>query len=337
MEAYNVANLSQDSLYETVMTFLQSRNHNTRKGYKKDLEYFFSIMRNKSFGQLIKSDIIISLNDVERFRLHLKNKGEANTTINRRVSALRKFIKYLAANNYNVNVSIFSEVKDLPQRPKSYGIPSPDEAFQLAEAARTERFNGEKKYLFIMTAIYTSIRLDALTNISWENIKKESEDTYIIETYDKNNELIQRSIHADFYKDLLKIKQPNESRVFKFDSTGVSKMMERLCEKVGIPKERNITFHSLRKVGINHVWDTTGDFEATLAQSGHKNIQVLYNSYIKKKKDFSQMAGILMTKSLDEDSLKLLSHNELLNVISRSTYTTKSEIINKAKEMYGGS
>jgi integrase len=314
-------------MYNDIITFFESRTPNTRIAYEKDIRDFFKIMKNKDVEHVTEEDFKIKLSDIERFRLILKDNGYANTTINRRITAIRKLLKYLKANDYDfIKNDFFSEMDDLPENPESAGTLTYDEACQMAELALTERQQGRIKRLVILSAMKTSIRLEALVGIKWSDIHKK-DDIYIINTIDKGNVHVKRPITKKFYNELLSIKTEGSDRVFNIYADTMQITIRRLCEKMGIPKERNITFHSLRAVGINFILDTTGDVRAAMRQSGHKSMDVFYKHYVDKSEDYSQMAGILMELNLDVSMFQNYSKEELVQVLLQCSRKTQNEAL----------
>jgi integrase/recombinase XerD len=330
----NIVELFDQKVFNDIQNYfsdLEAFSMQTRKAYERDIKDFFEGYLNKDIKYLSEEDLIIDKKLILKFRSALSESGKyENSTINRKIRALKSLFDTLSSYGYDVKLNSFLKIRELPKKTKSYGILTPEEAFQMAELALTEREQKDIKYYLIQTAIRTSLRISDLLALKWSDFK-EKDDLMIIKTYEeKTNKDTDKPLTKEFYKGLLSIKVEGRDNVFNIEKNTVGTMMKRLVKKMGIPEERNIKFHSFRNVGINFVLDVTGDIKAAAAQGNHSNINTTYNSYVDKTKNYDNMAGVLMDRELNQEILEELSKEELMNLINKLSFGSKNELIKLA-------
>lgn len=335
-EGSKVTEIHDQKVYNDFQHFLRDKkthSDNTRRAYERDIKDFFEGFLNKDMRYLTENDLIIDKKLILNYRAFLEESGEyQNSTINRKVRALKSLFDTLSSYGYKeININSFLKIRELPKRAKSYGVLTPEEAFLLADIARSnEREKKEIKYFLINTAIRSSLRISDLLALKWDDFKIK-DDLVLIEIYEeKTDKETAKPLVREFYDKLLTIKTDKTERVFNIDKDAVGKMMKRITKKMGIDEKRNIKFHSFRNVGINFVLDVTGDIKAAAAQGNHSNINTTYNSYLDRTKNFDNMAGVLMDREMDQSILEKLSKDELMNLINKLSFSSKSELIKLA-------
>ncbi|WP_064198998.1 tyrosine-type recombinase/integrase [Brevibacillus brevis] len=321
----NIVGFNNRSVYSTITSFLEykgDRSDDTQKAYKKDIKIFFMYTRNKNIDQLEVIDLEFTIEDVIKYRNYLgglkKADGErkyVNKSINRMIDSLRSLYSYLERAKYDVDKSAFA-LDDLPEHDsKEIGYLTLEEIEQMIEHAKSLP-NGTEKYIFWELGWKTSIRINALLSITWEDFRKVNDDIVIVRAIEKGNEIREMPITNEFYQRILEIRgnaKPTD-RVFKFGSTTVFNTMEILKERIGISEDREVSFHSVRKFLIDLMVDL-GDLKAAMAQSGHKSIETLWKHYANKQKDYESMAGVMIERTLNEAALDEMSKEELLAII----------------------
>lgn len=326
----NVTILNQGTVYKHIESFLRNkkkRSENTYTEYKRDIEQFFMIVKNRKLEQLEPSDLELSLSNVLDYQTFLAEEFRdkqgmpyKNTTVNRKVNVIRSLYNFFAAQEYKVNPVIFTQVKDLPSDVRHIGYLDADEARLLAHLAEsTEKHMGKEKKALILLAACTSVRKDAINHLRYEHLRKSEVDDnmYLIEApelFDKGKQ-IDKEIHVELYNLLMEIKGDKEETdtIFNFSNMAISRMMSRLCDKGGIDPKRHCSFHSLKKAGIVYVRDATGgDLHAAQMQAGHRNFNTTSKSYIPKTRN---LAGMLFFEKLDDQVYDDMSKEELLQLV----------------------
>jgi integrase len=347
-----VSELKNYEVYEDIMAFLdefdqksndkrQNRNSNgksnTRVSYEKNIYEFFKLVLNKEIEYLTDDDLqSIKKRDVIAYRKVLQENGNSNSTVNQKMASVKSCFKFLNG-EHGINPAIF-ELKRLDENTKHYGILNQTEAELFAEAALEEREKPFLKKMLILTAIRTSFRIDELLNLKWGSFE-EVDGVYKVSVIGKRGKLVTNAISAKLYNQLLELKEINKETVwngdpelvFQIRELAITKMMDRLRKKLGIDENRNVVFHSFRKVAINWELDATGDVRKAAQQGNHSNIETTYKNYIDHTRDYTQSAGVRMDEELDLVFLDNLSLDDFKEFIQQGDYKLQFEIQKFAK------
>jgi integrase len=343
-----VTQLDDYAVYQDIIAFFdefdqksndkrQSRTGNsankssTRISYEKNIREFFNITLNKEIEHLTESDLKMKKRDVINYRKQLQENGNSNSTVNQKMASVKSCFAFLNG-EHDINTAIF-ELKRLDETVNHYGILNQTEAELFAETAFTiEREKPFLKKMLIIVAIRTSFRIDELLNLKWSNFEL-VDGVYKVSVRGKRNKLVSNAISAKLYEQLLQLKETNKNDdyVFEISEDSVNGMMKRLREKLNISKERNIVFHSFRKVAINWELETSGRVDKAAQQGNHTSIDVMYKNYIDHSRDYTQSAGVRMEEEIDLNFLDELNLDDFKEFIRQGGHKTQLEIQNFAK------
>jgi integrase len=317
MNTQKVVRLYDNKLYNDIEIFLNEmgvESEHTRKAYETDIRQFFRLIKYKELEHLTLEDVQLRKNDIEKFKQILLDSGEfARSTINRKLSAIRSLLEDLKANEWDINTNFFKKVKWLKTQDNKYGILDIHEVWEMANLAREkEREYKEIKYYFILFALDTCLRKNAILNLKWTDFKG-VEDGVIVNAVDKGNKEFRQKISKEFYNELLSIKKEGEERVFPISVDSVNNMVSRLRKLMNIPEERNITFHSIRKAGVTFQYRITGDITQAMRAAGHAN-PIVTMRYLDMR-DYGVTGAVSFGNKIDEELYKKVSHEELLKAI----------------------
>ncbi len=334
----------QSSVYNKICTYLNDfKSANTRKSYEKNYKQFFKYMHNKELHELQESDLRFKLDEVMEYRNFLKGLYQ-NSSINHKIASLKALMDYLRSIELDVWPEAFA-LKRLDEfDSQTYGVLEWHEVEEMIERVKTHR-NGLVKSLLIELAVKTSLRLKALLELKWSNFERVN-GVYRIVIVDKGK-LNESSVEAEFYERLLQIKQlgakdtastankKDTDRLFTMDVKTCDRMIQRLREEMQIAPERNIVFHSLKKTGVDYVYNITdGDIMAT-AQQGNHSMYTAMKSYIKKQRDPSKFGSLLVGKEVDLGVLSILSKEELIGLVKSCDKMTQLKIARSAEKLFG--
>lgn len=322
--AEKIVKLDNTKVYDQIEKYLTKHSYNsngTEIAYRKDIEMFFQLMRNKELPFLSIEDVQLTLDDFEDFieKLHKAiddegNRVYQNKTINRKVSAIKGCIRYLAGKKIVKDVSFLELIDSLPEAKNHYGVLEAHEVFKMAELALEERQLGKQKRLLILLSLDTCIRKTALLNLKWSNFV-EREDGYLLQVVDKGNKDFRQLISKDFYNELLTIKNGTD-KVFTLSSDSVNDMMQRLKVKMEIQPERNIVFHSIRKAGVTYRYRITGDVLEAQRAAGHSRLDTT-RIYLEGE-DYGALGAVSSKGKLDNELYRKVDHETLLEAIALS-------------------
>lgn len=344
LNAEKVTHIHKNNMvYEDICIFLKeledySGSKNTRLAYETDIREFFRVMRNKpekfEINYLTEDELIFKRNDILKYRQSLIAKGDlANSTINRKITALKSLYENLAANDYKINTKIFN-VKNLKNKINSYGNLAQTEAERFAEMAfLTERQLREEKKLVILFAIRTSFRIEEILSVTWEDVSFK-DGVYVINSIGKGQKERNVAISSKLYNDLLILRNEESDRIFNLSKNAINGMMKRLRKKMNIDPKRNVTFHSFRKVAIDWEIEDTGDYKKAIMQSGHSSMDVLHKYYVNKNIDYSQLAGVRMDEEVDLSFVDKLTLDDFREFIKNGDKSLQRELTNYYKEKF---
>lgn len=322
-----VQNLPVRSVHKSIQTFLNhkgKKSTHTQKAYESDIKMFFSFMRGKDLSDLTENDLNFTQEEVIEYQdwlMELEGKNNKrkykNTSINRKINSLRSLYSYLLKNKYDVDAYAF-DIDELPEHDSEViGVLTVEEAKQLVELAKNLP-NGLEKSLLIELAYKTSIRLGAILSLKLDNFKKHDDEIWIIEVIDKGNKKDKKPISNEFYNRLINtLNRQKEERLFQMSRTTINDAISEICKQMNITKDRNISFHSLKKVAINWILEETGDIALALIQGNHSNHKVMLDHYVEMNKNYSEYAGIAMDNEIDINEIEKYSKECLISAIRK--------------------
>lgn len=324
--AYNVVRMNQDTTFKYIQSFLRNKgtkSKNTELAYLKDLQQFFKFMRNKDIEDLTEQDLLFKHVDMIDYQTHLHENHSA-ATIKRKIMSVISLYKFLKKNGINVDPDILRVDNDYADDSEHAGFLSVEEVNQMINLAEENELK-----MFILLAFITSLRKDAILTLKWNQITPSFDDKeyYIISTIDKGKRR-NVEIHKDQYEQLNVLRNDSEN-LFTLNGRQIEYRFQKLIEKIGIPEERNITIHSLKRAGVNTVKDMTGDIHAAQAQAGHSSPQVTDKWYLDKPKN--SLARLLANK--DESVLDQLTYEELLQMVKGMNGGVKYTLIAEAQKI----
>jgi integrase len=323
-----VVGLNIRNVYNSIITFLDEelRTDNTRRAYKNDIEYFFLYMCKDINGinELTEGHLKFEYEDVLRYRGHLKRKynGKA-TTINRKITSLKKLYKYLSKVKYNVDLLAF-ELEELPElNSEKINVIPPEIAIKMVDLAKGLPKEGMEKSLIIETLFYSSIRIDATLNLKWSDFRRVDHDKWLITTIDKQKEH-RKPISDRLYQKLLENKK-DDTNVFTIkDPKTINTAISELSGKMGI-KEK-YTCHSFKKSLINWELKENGDVRIAAKQGNH-HVETMMEYYEEEFQDWDRYPSIAYEQEVDLSKLESLNGEELIGLIKKCSRKVQLELL----------
>ena len=318
-----------------IENFLKDKSINTANNYRVDINQFTQYFFGKNLEYVLAEDFEkIEADDIIGYRNTLKESGLANSSINRKINSMKSLFGYLEASNTKIRKAIFNVAKSLMENPKSWGVLSWEEVLEMIKLSKTLS-NGEEFGILIEVAVKTCIRLSALLNLKWEQIYdkvQNGEKIKVIEVIDKGQPHL-KPISAKLWSRIETLK--GSDYVFaNFHAHKVGTHLDTLCQWMNIEENRNISFHSFKKAGINYVFDTTNDIMLAQQQANHKSSATTMKSYLEHKTDLREIPSYTMGEEISLDTLNDLSKEELLSVIGQLKSSSKLELLRIVKEHF---
>jgi len=325
----NVVGLRRDDVYSCIQKFVgkKSFSHNTKIAYQRYIAEFYMWHCNKHISELDEVDVKVTLKDLELYQEFLTDRY-GNASVNQKMACLKSLYDSLRGYGCDVEPEAFVNLERLNEHSsKSCGLLTWDEVEALIALAINTR-KGLEKALLIELAAKTGFRLNALLELRWNNFVRIN-GVYEVRTVDKDKMHV-KSIHGEFYDRLSVLKKEgctDSSKVFGLNTKTCARMMRELCEQLGISKDRNITFHSLKKCSMEEVKMMTGDLLRAAHQGNHSPYTTLKYYLKNQNSDPSKFDCLLIGNKIDLSVLDGLSREELLKLIKSADRATQIKLV----------
>ena len=291
-------------LYLEYLKYQKNYSDYTIKSYENDILEFFNYIYSENINY--KN---VEYSDIRFFLMYLKDKRmDNNSSIDRKLSSLRGFYKYLA-NEGIVDSNVFSLVNG-PKKSKK--LPRYFEYNELEEMFSVPDINtplGQRDLLLLEMLYATGCRVGELVSIKISNIDlgrknilivgKGNKERYL--TYGEYCEDILNKYLSDGYLILNKYKSDylflnNNGGVLT--ERGVRFILDKIIKQTGINK--NISPHMIRHSFATHLLNEGCDLMTVQKLLGHESIkatqiythvttdrlkEVYYHSFPRAKKD----------------------------------------------------
>ena len=183
-------------------------SNNTVKNYLIDLNQFFS--NNFSHTQIDK--------EFENFISKLRRKNLSLSSINRKVSVIKNFLKFLQSEKIidQVNLDKFESLKNSKKIPKAITKSQIDEIFNLLNNSKSR--NG-KIYIMVLRLMFISgLRVSEALNIKWTDLNI---NDFSINIYGKGSKERKVYLTQDFSNQLSHLKS-NSIFIFHINNKPIS-------------------------------------------------------------------------------------------------------------------
>lgn len=333
----NVVKISEltrsSSAYETINDFVSEIGINsaaTKKAYQQDLLQFC----NSNLGSAnVRIDAVVNSltrKKLVEYRNTLAEKFKLQpNSINRKVTVLKEFAKYLYNLGYDINLNSLNTITKLKATKNSYEVLSYDEAIRIIEWFRdNEREEALAKYYYALLAFDTGIRAEALNTLTPQSFVWKDKEV-LIKGIDKGNKSFTKSISVEFANEIfdnlnLHNNKDDNNPIFNFSSALRYKMMKRAKKALGW-NNRNITFHSFKKGAVNYAFDSTKDIQIAREVGCHSSIvttqiylddnKILFQGAISKQQKLSSSDVNLADYSKDQLLEALKDLPEAMNIM----------------------
>lgn len=271
--------------------------------YKNDIEEFFSYLERESL-----SFLDINYDDLRFYLMYLKEeKNDSNSSIDRKLSGLRGFYKFLANEGY-VSKNVFSLVngpKKEKKLPRYFEYNELEELFNVCDDTPM----GQRDLLILEMLYGTGVRVGELVNIKVKDIDLSTKSILILGKGNKERIVTYGEYCSDALITYLndgyhRLNIKNEEYLFLnknggvITERGVRYVLEQIIKKTSLNK--NISPHMLRHSFATHLLNGGCDLITVQKLLGHESIkatqiythvttdrlkEVYYNSFPRAKID----------------------------------------------------
>ena len=258
--------------------FGENKSQNTILSLKKDLfqfsKYLLEIEKTESAKEV--SSVMI-----RGFILFLQENGNSKRTINRKLSSLRSFFKYLVRNNI-----VYQNPAEIVASP-SFSVEKPDvltieEINSLREVISLKTANGIRDRLILELLYSSGITTVELLSVGEGVFDLDKRELYV--TNGKNNRIVFFSERVrKYFKDYVEAKKKKYKEKYNPDILFVNgsgnrlsdrslrRIIDRYAKKAGI--EREISPYSFRHTFAVHMLSHGMDVLYVKELMGHVNIE----------------------------------------------------------------
>lgn len=341
----NITMYTNDEASGAINSYIETctKSKSTKKNYKIWFSHYFNIICGKDINNITWNNLkALTYTDTSTYQDYLlNNEKNSHSTVNQKLGAIKSMFEFICSKypEQNLNPNILTAVKLNVSKHdiKSHGILKESEFKALLDYCLLSNvtYKPDMQKLFFETMFITALRETACLNITTDQIVQIEEPTtgklvYVIKNIDKSKDrtiaisdsLAERLLNS---RDTLSLRQSQRdniyfksNRIFTLSIPAISKTLAAFCNHHNIPKDRNITLHSIRNTTCNYALEmTNGNITETANYMGHSNIQTTYDFYTNKQVSYTnQLSLTLHDKSISIDSLKDLSKEELLDLIN---------------------
>lgn len=267
-----------DRVEEFLDYLIYQRNYSkyTKENYRNDLTEYFSFLEREKLNY---KKIVYS--DVRFYLMYLKDeKKEKNSSINRKLSTLRSFYKYLQNKN-EVKVNAFSYISGLKNEKKLPRYFEYNELEELFSVSDTMRPLGQRDQLLLELLYATGVRVGELVNIKLTDISRQDQTIIILGKGNKERiasfgDYAKESLELYLKDGYQKLNIHNSSYLFlnnqggPLTERGVRYILDKIIKKTSLNK--HISPHMLRHSFATHLLNEGCDLLSVQALLGHESI-----------------------------------------------------------------
>ena len=290
--------------YLDYLKYQKAYSKYTIENYKEDILEFFDFCNREGLDYLE-----VEYSDTRVYLMYLKEeKNDNNSSVNRKLSSLRGFYKYLSNNNYIKN-NVFLLINGPKKAKKLPRYFEYNELEELFNSIDTNTSKGQRDLLILEMLYATGVRVGELVNIKVKDINKSDRKIIILGKGNKER----RVIYGEYCEDILNkylsfgrndLNKNNSDYLFlnhlgeKLTERGVRYILSELIKKTSISKK--ISPHMIRHSFATHLLNEGCDLLSVQKLLGHESIsatqvythvttdrlkEVYFNSFPRAKKD----------------------------------------------------
>lgn len=290
--------------YLDYLKYQKAYSKYTIENYKEDILEFFDFCNREGLDYLE-----VEYSDTRVYLMYLKEeKNDNNSSVNRKLSSLRGFYKYLSNNNYIKN-NVFLLINGPKKAKKLPRYFEYNELEELFNSIDTNTSTGQRDLLILEMLYATGVRVGELVNIKVKDINKSDRKIIILGKGNKER----RVIYGEYCEDILNkylsfgrndLNKNNSDYLFlnhlgeKLTERGVRYILSELIKKTSISKK--ISPHMIRHSFATHLLNEGCDLLSVQKLLGHESIsatqvythvttdrlkEVYFNSFPRAKKD----------------------------------------------------
>lgn len=274
-------------------------SENTKKAYSYELELFFAFCESKS----------LNITEVLPFHIDsylLEYRFQSSATINRKISALKSFYKWMKVNEFVMRNPLDSLSINKTSTKNPTLAFSDEEAKNVLNLPKINTIRGNAHRLIFHLLFYTGIRREELINLKVEDLHKDREH-HVLRVLGKGNKYrfvpvsepvineVQRylqqytALTGNVLESSDYIVQLNSSVGKKpINPSTVLRIVKRYAKMLGV--QRRVSPHSCRATAISHLLEKSESIRNVADFAGHTSTTTT-QLYDKKRDGYANSAA----------------------------------------------
>ncbi len=272
-----------EKLVNNFLNFLNNeRNYSplTSENYQRDLTQFFEFYKDFNNVSIVKIDNITK-QSIRHFAGMLNEKGLKNSSISRKIAAIKSFFKFLTLEGV-IEKNPASGIKSPKTEKKLPTVISIEKIIQALNNFNTKKFEGARNKAIMELFYSTGMRLNELVNINIQDISNTKSLIKIFGKGSKERIVPFGKIVADSINTYQKLrlekfgKYNNQSPLFisnrnkRISRQMIQVIIKKTLEEVS--EQLHLSPHVLRHSFATHMLDGGAELMAVKEILGHKSL-----------------------------------------------------------------
>ncbi len=241
-----------------IRLWLHGRSPHTQSAYRRDVERFVSFC-NTSLA-------IVTLDDIQRFDLHLQELQLADTSRKRALSAVKSLYTFAQKTGYlqyNVGAAIIL--------PKSKNTIAERILTEAQVQAMIDGETDERNRLLLLMLYATGARVSELCGLCWRDCQAQKKGGQVT-LYGKGSKTRHVLLKAETFLQLLSVKGAagSDDHVFDLSRQQVWRIVQAAARRAGI--EEDVSPHWLRHAHASHALDNGAPVHLVQQTLGHASL-----------------------------------------------------------------
>ena len=267
---------------------------NTVKSYSRDLTGFMDFLEDSHLDSVLEATRL----NITEYLAHLRRRGLASSTVDRKTDSLRSFYRFLTAERHTEDdpTRLIESARSWSKLP---GVLSVEEMQSLLEQPNTSKPLGLRNMVILEIMYATGLRVSELTGLRITDLNPEIGYLRCLGKGNKERVVPIGSKALAAVKEYLDSGRPLlnpegdyllvNNRGKKITRDGVLRVIKKLAKSAGIQK--NVSPHTLRHCFATHLLERGADLRSLQEMLGHADIattQIYTHVNSKRLKDVHQ-------------------------------------------------